>query len=61
MDELELSEYRKISDVFEEDIYEAIALKTCVDKRNTKGAPGSEAIQEEIDFCRNYIAEECAK
>ncbi|MEG1741806.1 MAG: argininosuccinate lyase, partial [Acetivibrio sp.] len=44
LDELPLSEYQKISSVFQEDIYEAISLKTCVEKRNTIGAPGKEAM-----------------
>ena len=40
LDDLPLSEYRKISPVFQEDIYDAISLKTCVEKRMTLGAPG---------------------
>ena len=40
LDELPLEEYRKISPVFEEDIYKAIDLETCVNKRVTIGAPG---------------------
>lgn len=37
LDELPLEEYKKICPVFENDIYEAISLKTCVEKRLTKG------------------------
>ncbi|WP_434310974.1 argininosuccinate lyase [Hominifimenecus sp. rT4P-3] len=40
LDDLPLSEYQKICPVFQEDIYEAISLKTCVEKRMTLGAPG---------------------
>ena len=40
LDDLPLSEYQKISPVFQEDIYDAISLKTCVEKRMTLGAPG---------------------
>ena len=43
LDELPLEEYQKISPVFQDDIYEAIAMKTCVEKRNTIGAPGEAA------------------
>lgn len=39
LDELPMEEYKKISPVFDEDIYEAISMKTCVEKRNTIGAP----------------------
>ena len=44
LDELPLEEYKKISPVFEKDIYEAISLKTCVEKRLTIGAPGKAAM-----------------
>ena len=37
-----LEEYKKISPVFEEDIYEAISLKTCVEKRNDNWCTGCE-------------------
>ncbi len=39
LDEMSLEEYKAISPVFEEDIYEAISIKTCVEKRMTIGAP----------------------
>jgi len=56
LDELPLSEYRSISDVFDEDIYDAISMKTCVEKRNTTGAPGPRAMAEEITACEEYLA-----
>ena len=40
LDELPLEDYKAISPVFEEDIYDAISMKTCVEKRMTLGAPG---------------------
>ncbi len=48
LDELALEEYQKISPVFQEDIYEAISMKTCVEKRTTLGAPGPEAMKRVI-------------
>ena len=39
LDEMSLEEYQEISPVFKEDIYEAISMKNCVEKRNTIGAP----------------------
>ncbi|MBQ9610867.1 MAG: argininosuccinate lyase [Lachnospiraceae bacterium] len=53
--DMSLDEYKKISPVFEEDIYEAISLKTCVEKRNTIGAPGPEAINKVIEINDKYI------
>ena len=55
--EMTLDEYKTISPVFEEDIYEAISMETCVEKRNTIGAPGQKAMQEVIDIYEKYLAE----
>ncbi len=57
LDDLSLEEYRKISPVFEEDIYEAISLKTCVGKRVTTGAPGPAAMQEALNIYKRYLEE----
>ena len=46
LDELPLEDYKAASPVFEDDIYDAISLKTCVEKRRTTGAPG--ALAEEL-------------
>ncbi|MCR5487660.1 MAG: argininosuccinate lyase [Lachnospiraceae bacterium] len=48
LSELSLSDYRKESPLFEEDIYEAISLKECVERRQTLGAPGREAMEKVI-------------
>lgn len=55
LDDLPLEEYKKISPVFEEDIYDAISLKTCVSLRQTIGAPGHESMQKVIDLHRQYL------
>ena len=57
LDELPLAEYKKISPVFEEDIYEAISLKTCVGKRTTTGAPGESAMEEVLKIYKTYMKE----
>ena len=57
LDELPLEEYKKISPVFEQDIYEAISMKTCVEKRNTIGAPGEAAMQQVINANAKYLQE----
>ncbi len=53
--ELPISEYKKISPVFEEDIYDAISMETCVSKRNTIGAPGPEAMKQVIGIYEEYL------
>ena len=55
LDDMTLEEYKAISPVFEEDIYEAISMKNCVEKRNTIGAPGAEAMQRVLDENRRYL------
>ncbi|MBQ2319944.1 MAG: argininosuccinate lyase [Lachnospiraceae bacterium] len=55
--EMTLDEYKAISPVFEEDIYDAISMETCVEKRNTIGAPGQKAMQEVINIYEKYLAE----
>lgn len=50
-----MEEYKEASQVFEEDIYEAISMETCVGKRLTKGAPGMEAMQEAIRIYREEL------
>jgi len=55
--EMSLEEYKAISPVFEADIYDAISMETCVNKRNTIGAPGPEAMTKVIDSYEKYLAE----
>ena len=52
-----LEEYKAISPVFEKDIYEAISIKTCIDKRNTIGAPGPEAMAKVLEINEGWINE----
>ena len=59
LDDFSLEEFKNISEVFDNDIYDAISLKTCVEKRNTKGAPGLKAINDEIEASRKLL--ECLK
>ena len=59
LDDFTLEEFQNISEVFDNDIYDAISLKTCVEKRNTKGAPGLKAINDEIEASRKLL--ECLK
>ncbi len=55
LDDLSLEEYKAVSPVFEEDIYEAISMETCVNRRLTIGAPGKEAMEKVIAACREYL------
>ena len=55
IEKLSLEELRKISDQFQEDIYDAVSLKTCVEKRLTLGAPGTEVMKQVIAEYRAYL------
>lgn len=55
LDDFSLEEFRNISEYFDYDIYDAISLKTCVEKRNTKGAPGLTAIMNEIKELKKLL------
>ena len=58
IDDMSLSELKAISPVFEEDIYEAISMETCVNKRLTIGAPGKAAMEKVIAFQKEYLTQE---
>lgn len=52
---LSMEEFKEISPVFEEDIYDAVSLKTCVERRLTIGAPGPEAMDEVIGKYKEIV------
>jgi len=55
LDDMTLEEYKAISPVFEEDIYDAISLKTCVEKRETIGAPSKASMEQVIALNEAYM------
>ncbi|MCR5227279.1 MAG: argininosuccinate lyase [Eubacterium sp.] len=55
IDELSIDEFKEISPVFNEDIYDAISLETCVGKRNTIGAPGPDAMKQVIAINEEFL------
>ena len=56
IDDMSLEELQAISPAFESDIFEAISMETCVNKRLTVGAPGHDAMLEEIKACKEFLA-----
>ncbi len=57
IDDMSLEELKEFSPVFEEDIFDAISMETCVDKRLTMGAPGRAAMDKVIEIERAYLKE----
>ena len=56
IDELSMTELHAFSEVFDEDIYDAISLKTCVDSRITTGAPGRASMNKAIAYYEDYLS-----
>lgn len=59
IEELSLEELKAISPVFDSDLYDAISMETCVNKRLTTGAPGKAAMEQVIALEEKFLAE-CA-
>ncbi|MEA4896410.1 MAG: argininosuccinate lyase [Oscillospiraceae bacterium] len=57
LETLELEEYRSFSPVFEADLYEAIALETCVASRKAAGGPARESVLKQIENIGKFIEE----
>ena len=55
IDKLSLEELKGISDMFEEDVFDAVSLKTCVEKRLTIGAPGSETMKKTLQIYKSDL------
>jgi argininosuccinate lyase len=55
IDDMTLEELKGFSPVFDEDIFDAISMETCVNKRLTIGAPGAEAMKKVIDIETAYL------
>ena len=55
LEDLTLEEFCAVSPVFKEDIFEAISMKTCVERRMTLGAPGQEAMRKVIQVYKSRL------
>ncbi len=55
LSDLTLSEYKQFSPVFDDDVFEAIRLETCVQERNLPGGPAEEAVLSSIHSCEQFI------
>ncbi len=55
LDEITLGEYKTFSEVLNSDLYTAIDLKTCVEKRISKGSTGFVSVKEQIKKVREFL------
>lgn len=57
LNDLTLEEFKSFSGVFEEDIYEAIDLNTCVKERKAIGGPAPEEVARQIGVIEKFLKE----
>ncbi|MGN0614297.1 MAG: argininosuccinate lyase [Porcipelethomonas sp.] len=55
LETLPIEDYRKLSELFSEDVYDAISLETCVRERKSYGGPAPECVAVQIENARNEI------
>ena len=55
LDSLDISIYKKHNNLFENDIYEAIDLHNCVNKRNVIGGPAKNRVKEQIERVKKLL------
>ncbi len=58
LEALPLEEYKKLSDKFSDDVYEAISLETCVMQRKSQGGPAPESVSQQLLYVRNFLNEQ---
>ncbi len=56
LEELAFEEYKKESDLFEKDIFDAISLKNCVSIRKTIGGPAPQMVEKQIEGLKAFVA-----
>ena len=57
IDDLSMKEFKEFSPIFEEDIYTAINLLTCVEERKVIGGPSSSSVKIQIEYLEKFINE----
>ncbi len=55
LETLPLEEYQKMTDLFTEDVYEAISLETCVKGRLSQGGPSPDAVAVQIELAKAQL------
>ena len=47
--------FKEYSEIFEEDVYNAISLETCVNMRTSEGGPSKESVEKQIKLAKERI------
>ena len=56
LDEYPIEEYKKYSEIFDNDLYQEIAMETCIKKRISKGSTGYESVKEQLLYVKDFLA-----
>ena len=56
LEELPLEEFRQFSDMIEDDIYQRLDLRTCMEKRDSAGGTSPESVKKQIEYIRSVIS-----
>ncbi|MCL2070893.1 MAG: argininosuccinate lyase [Oscillospiraceae bacterium] len=56
LDELSLDEFKNIFELFDESIYEAVSVESCVNSRNVPGGPSESAVLDAIKKAEELLA-----
>ncbi len=56
LEELPLGEFRQFSDMIEDDIYQRLDLRTCMEKRDSAGGTSPESVKKQIEYIRSVIS-----
>ena len=55
LDDLPLETYKQYSDLFDTDLYQEIALETCVNKRTSLGGTCVESVKSQIEYVKSFV------
>ncbi len=55
LEELPMEEYKKISDLYDEELYDAISLVNCVRRRTSEGGTGAASVNRQIAFVEEFV------
>ena len=55
LEDLPLEEYKKFSDLFDNDLYDAVNLENCVKRRVSEGGTSVQSVEKQIEYVRNQI------
>ena len=58
LDSMKIDDYKKYSELFDDDLYDAISLQTCVAKRISEGGTGYESVDKQINFVTEFLNNE---